>query len=1093
MSYENINNYLSKLSSTNNGEENTIIAIELANEVLKIFGVPQNELKYGEDVLNEAFPSRKFKHQKMESWFAKHPYLSSARIALTHFQGSKIPVETKFYKLSESANKAKISATTQIDSNWEDSNLTMRPQYKVGIDFFLSAEGTSLLIVLTNKGNLRVLELNEKLSKTQIEIFDHVKGCFLFNGINPVTGLVDEFEPQRTIHKNLWNSFALQEVNKKFYLGVAEHFEELVQHIHRNIPENVSEMTVKNDAKLFATRLLGRLLFLWFLKKRNVISEKFNYFSVEDENSTDYYENKLKKLFFSVLNTPNKERTHQDLITPYLNGGLFDAHPNDWADKFVSFPTNWFLSLYEHFNSFNFTTDESSPDYEQIAIDPEMLGRVFENLLAMLVPETSQAASEKKNKGAFYTPREIVDYMSKESLKRYLKQYQNNAKDYDGIEKLIDMNDADFLVQKSTGALELWGNRTQEVRANLIQALNKLKVLDPACGSGAFPMGLLQLIVRTYERLSAYYDKNLRIHRPIRPNEKNDVYETKLAIIQNNLFGSDIEPMAIEISRLRSWLSLVIDDKGKIEPLPNLDFNFVCANTLVPLDKPVQINMFENLEYEMEIENLRVQYFQIHDKQSKLLLKEKFKSLYNTKLEIDAETKRVQQLKSWNPFEADKPADFFDSKIMFNVDGFDIVIGNPPYIHLEDIKEASKNIYKPLSYRTYEARGDIYSLFYEMGINCLTKNGFLCYITSNKWLRAGYGDSLREYFLTFTNPLLLIDLGSGVFESATVDTNILVTQKANYSGKTLSVTLTTQQDRINVAEFLKDKSEVLNFKLGEPWIILSQIELSIKKKIEKDGIPLKNWLKIEIYRGVLTGLNEAFIIDKLTRNKILSNCSSSEELQRTKEIIKPVLRGKDIKESKYEWAGLYLITLVPSKHYQIDDYPAIRDYFIEGSWSSEFPEGFGKKRLEQTGQKHNIDGYKFTSRKLTKNEWFETQDPTAYIDEFEKPKIIFPAIMSNAPAFALDKDNYYVIAPGNIIIGEISEELVTYLNTVGYFALKKFYMGGGIEGELKVNRLEMLPLPKNYRNLKSFHDISEYFGFSNEEICKINDYLKGNM
>lgn len=779
MSYDNINNYLSKLSSSKNEEENTIMAIELANEVLKIFGAPQNELKYGEDVLNEAFPSRKFKHQKMESWFAKHPYMSSARVALTHFQGLKIPVETKFYRLSDSANKAKISATTQIDSNWEDSNLTMRPQYKVGIDFFLNAEGTALLIVLTNKGNLRVLELNEKLSKTQIEIFEKVKGCFLFDGINPKTGLVEEFEPQRTIHKNLWNSFALQEVNKKFYLGIAEHFEELVQHIHRNIPENVSEMTVKNDAKLFATRLLGRLLFLWFLKKRNLISEKFHYFSVDDENSTDYYENKLKKLFFSVLNTPNKERSHQDFETPYLNGGLFDAHPNDWADKIVSFPTNWFASLYEHFNSFNFTTDESSPDYEQIAIDPEMLGRVFENLLATIVPETSQAASEKKNKGAFYTPREIVDYMSKESLKEYLKKYNKNSKDDIGIEKIIDLNDADFLVLKSTGALNLWGNRTQEVRSNLIEALNKLKVLDPACGSGAFPMGLLQLIVRTYDRLSAYYDYNLKTHRPIRPTEKNDVYATKLAIIQNNLFGSDIEPMAIEISRLRSWLSLVIDDKGEIEPLPNLDFNFVCANSLISLEQPIQINMFENLEYEMEIKKLRDEYFQTHDLKSKLLLKSRFATLYKTNIGIDAETRRIQQLRSWNPFEADKPAEFYNSKIMFNVDGFDIIIGNPPYIGEKGHKDIFHKVKNSnLGKRFYLGKMDYFYFFYHLALDNAVENSIISFITTNYFLTADGALNLRKDFYNRASILKLIDFNEvNVFDSAKGQHDVITIMK----------------------------------------------------------------------------------------------------------------------------------------------------------------------------------------------------------------------------------------------------------------------------------------------------------------------------
>ena len=463
-----INELLIKLSKVKNNKDKTLIGIELSNEILKIFGAPNNELRYGEEALNEAFPSRKFKHQKMEAWFAKHPYIGSARVAIDLFDSSTIPVEANFYRLNESGNKAKISASTQIGSNWEDSELTRRPQYPVGVDFFLSSDADSLLVVLTNKGNLRVLEISERLSVTQLEILTKLKDCFMLEGKIP----------QELIHNRMWAEFALQEVNKKFYEGVADHFDELVHFIENNPPKEINIDSIKSNSKLFTNRLIGRLLFIWFLRKRNIISTDYDYFSQGEQNATDYYHSKLKKLFFEVLNTPINQRKSVDIKTPYLNGGLFDAHDNDWADTIVFFPKFWFESLFQHFNKFNFTTDESSSDYEQIAIDPEMLGRVFENLLATIVPETSKAANEKKNKGAFYTPREIVDFMTKEALKSYLKTYHNVEKDFIGIDKLIDMNDAEFLEARSTGVVDFWGNRSTNVKDILIKALNKLKIIE---------------------------------------------------------------------------------------------------------------------------------------------------------------------------------------------------------------------------------------------------------------------------------------------------------------------------------------------------------------------------------------------------------------------------------------------------------------------------------------------------------------------------------------------------------------------------------------------------------------------------------------
>ena len=1043
-------------------------------------GAPKEHLKSIEDALESAFPFSYFKNQKMETWFETHRFYESDRFAFRLYDNKESSFESSFFHLTESSTKARIASTTLLGTNWEDSELTELPEYKVGIDFFLNYESSALLMVVSKRGNIRAVEFSERLTNTQVEILNDLKGVLSYNGLNPETGKLIPREPQQTIHELLWKGLQLNEVNKKFYQGISEHFQQIVSELKKN---HIS--FEEKDIQLFSSRLIGRLLFIWFLRKMDLINQDINYFDLEDHESSSYYENKIKPLFFETLNLPINERKYTDLKTPFLNGGLFEIHDNDFYDTKVKFPINFFNSLYEHLNSFNFTVDESTPEYEQVAIDPEMLGRVFENLLASIVPETSNAANERKNKGAFYTPREIVSFMCKESLKEFFKTKLDDDSLTPGVEKLIDLNDANFLELKSTGLADLWGVRSKDVVPKLIDSLNDIKIFDPACGSGAFPMGMLQLISRTYDRLTAKYDLEKKKHVYASGRTTYNKYESKLNIIRNNLYGSDIEPMAIEIARLRSWLSLIIEEKGQAHPLPNLDFNFVCSNTLIPLEE--NTNLF-GMSFEDDFEKLREKYYNAHSKEAKLKLREEFEALYQNNYDDALSSKRVQQLKSWNPFDISKPSDFFDAKTMFNVERFDVVIANPPYIHLESIKDLSKNLYKPLNFDTYEARGDIYSLFYEMGVKVLKEKGVLVYITSNKWMRAGYGESLRSFFVDYTQPLLIVDLGSGVFESATVDTNITILKKEDYTKPTKGFKLANKKSILN-AKSINDNSIAILFKKGEPWSILSEIELKIKEKIEKYGTPLADIPGIKINRGILTGLNEAFIIDEKTRNEILAKCLDDEERNRTEEIIKPVLRGKDIGINKIYWSGLYLITLLPSYKMDIKNFPSLENYFVSGSWGEGIPAGSGKCRLFQTGETFKVNGVMIKSRKKTGNKWFETQDQINYIGEFIKPKIIFPAIMTNGPFFAYDIDGQLVIAPGNIVTGPNLESLHSYLLSIGYYALRKFYMGGGIEGELKVNRIEMLPIPTITSDKMTDSEFYRLLKFTNEEIEEIISYV----
>ena len=1075
--FPKLNELIVKLWNEPNKRKSLDIAIDVADELMHIIGIDESELLHGEDALNEAFPNSKFKNQKMEKWYEKHPFFGGGRVALYHYKNGSRPIESYFYWLNESATKARISATTQLFANWEDNKLTMKPEYNVGIDFFLNADANALLMVLTNEGNLRVIEFSECLSNTQIDILNNISGCALFDGIDPNTGENIPFEPQRTIHRKLWDALELSEVNKNFYSGIADHFTLLCQHLIANIPNGISSEQIKEERKIFGSRLIGRLLFIWFLRKKGIINKDPEYFEIGNLSSSDYYEQKLKVLFFNTLNTPVDKRIVDDKITPYLNGGLFDAHKNDWADKRISFPEGWFESLYNHLNKFNFTTDESSPEYEQVAIDPEMLGRVFENLLASIVPETSSAANERKNKGAFYTPREIVSFMCKESLRKYLKNYLNNEKDNSGVDRLIDLNDSEFLMEKSTGISELWGTRSESVKQKLIEAINQIKILDPACGSGAFPIGLMQLLIKTLDRLTAYYDPSIEKFRLGKPNEKNDLYLTKLFLIKNTLYGSDLEPMAIEISKLRAWLSLIVDDSGDVEPLPNLDFNFVCANSLIHLsgteDNVEQMNLFNTDTFEDDFEMLRRKFFNTHSREEKDKLKKQFIDLINGQLSEAGNTYRAKQLKSWNPFLSDKPALFFDRKFMFNIqDGFDIVIGNPPYIHFEDMKEDSKKLYKPLSYyQSYEARGDIYTLFYELGLQNLKQNGILCYITSNKWMRAGYGESLRDNVFYKNQTELLVDLGSGVFESATVDTNIIVIKKAPYNNGTLAVTLDHNVSKSNMSDFIKQNSVEIKFKMFQPWVILSSIEQSIKSKIEKYGTVLSEWPSLKMNRGILTGCNEAFVIDQNTRKIILDGCLNEEERNITDKLIRPILRGRDIRKNECNWNHMYLICT--HNGYQtssnkivnkidIKNYPSVKKY-LDKFYKSLV------KREDQGDTPYNLRS-------------------CAYMDDLNKPKILYSEIV-RSPQFYFDqKGDFIPEASAFYLSGQNNEQLCAYLNSyIAAWIFKTFYAGGGLGNDgyrYKKSFLLNLRIPKNLSN-----DYLKEFKFDQKEIDYINEHI----
>ena len=927
--------------------------------------------------------------------------------------------------------------------------------------------------------------------------------------------------------EELISRFSVEVVNKQFYSEIANCFSELVggeregKTFHKQL--NLYGVTDQNKYSEFAVRLIGRIVFCWFLKEkksdngRPLISSKFVALS---EIVPNYYHLVLEPLFFELLNTKQsrrKDKYAEDEIykqIPYLNGGLFSPHTDDHYkyDRvnqcgtfgLVTIPDDWFIRLYTVLEQYNFTVDENTSYDIELSIDPEMLGRIFENLLAEINPETGENA--KKSTGSFYTPRDIVDYMVDSSLLEYLKE--KSGIDEIKLRALISYS-------KEDDHLAVFDNQEKK---KIINALYTITILDPACGSGAFPIGMLQKIVYILQEIdpdaNLWFDKatenvSILLRREFEKKFKSgDLdYIRKLSVIQNSIFGVDIQPIAVEIARLRCFLSLIIEEtvndneKNRgVNPLPNLDFKFVIANSLIKLPgsgDAYQTDIFEDQNHINKLQEVRDLYFRVEDADEKKDLKDEFKDIQQAMLlnTISNYTKQAsklyQSLSEWKPF-SNEPTAWFDPEWMFGVKyGFDIVIGNPPYIQLQKSTDATHNTkvgdkYEKCGYETFAKTGDIYCLFYEKGLKLLKDKGILTYITSNKWMRAGYGKNLRR-FLSKQNPVYLIDFaGQKVFESATVDVNILICKKEANKGQTLACTA-NNLCKNNLSVFVQQYSILTSYQIDDSWVILSAIESSIKHKIKSVGVPLKEW-NIKIYRGVLTGLNDAFIIDTNKKNQLI------DEDARSAEIIRPILRGRDIGRYACNYANLWLIATFPSKNYDINDFPAVKKYLLS----------FGKERLEQSGSTFNLNGEKVQSRKKTNNKWYETQDSISYWDDFSKQKIVWSRLtrisksdFSSFPRFALVDEGYYVLDSLCFFTGDNLQNLIHLLNSE--FAAYYFFNSVAIldNGGLQMRQqyVEEIPLPQLSNFLEGLSQkeidnaIYEAFHFTQEEIEYIKNFL----
>ncbi|GAA8324990.1 class I SAM-dependent DNA methyltransferase [Helicobacter pylori] len=904
----------------------------------------------------------------------------------------------------------------------------------------------------------------------------------------------------------------------------------------------------------------NRILFLRLLESLLISFKHFEKPFLTTENFEDFKD--LNTLFFEVLAKKNSERSlnKEDKILekiPYLNSSLFDKTPLELKGYEIRFLENKKLELYqnsvlkkheeyqkqkdlpllkylfEFLRVYDFTTTpkdikDNQNKSESRLINPSVLGLVFEKLNGY-------------KEGSFYTPSFITSYMCKESITPIVRDkfnatYQWDCKDLEALREKIDRN------------------FSNEKAKEYLNTLLTLRICDPAVGSGHFLVSALnEMVLIAYKLglIASLYRHELRlendeiiIHTPedkvfnyTIPHSENDphhqiqkeLFELKKSIIENCLFGVDINPNSCEITKLRLWIELLkysyyIFEEGKntnnLETLPNIDINIKCANSLIsrfnlnddlkkipnikkkiqeykdlvaqykdpnplyPLNKQDLINKIQDLkntfsltlkdpktkaELEKAIEKHITNYndFALDDKSLLTGLNYFIPSLFGTpKLspkeeeEAFASYGRIRSLRKklddalsggeyHNAFEwRFEFPEVLDDEGEFL--GFDCIIGNPPYIRQEHIKDL-----KPLLQKQYQdfynSSSDIYTYFFALAFNLLKEKGFNAFITSNKYARAKYGAKLRELLLKKTTLVSYMELNAlKVFESAAVDTSIIhFIKQPPLKESVFKYYEPTENDKEN----LKNTPSLLmrqNALQTESFIFANTTLLDLRDKIESIGTPLKDW-DIQINYGIKTGANEAFIIPTEKREEILNACKTQEERERTERLIKPILRGKDIKRYSYEWAGEWVInthngyTSAPKSKIppiDIEKYPATKAH-LDSHYDTI------ATRCDQGDTPYHLRN-------------------CAYLEDFEKEKIVYGEIVQE-PRFYLDNGEcelgyFYAEATSFILTGGHLRYLLGMLHSkLITFAFKTFYAGGGL-GEsgyrYKKAFIERLPIPQ---------------------------------
>jgi len=830
--------------------------------------------------------------------------------------------------------------------------------------------------------------------------------------------------------------FDVEAVGKDFFGGYKEHFWRLVDAVIEHNKGKAWFMGEDGEinARHYAMLLMGRILFLHFIQRKgwlngeqDFLAGRLNRFR-NDPAGTGFLWDVLFPLFFEGLAVPGEEKRIGSEICriPFLNGGLFEPHEDfREADELERplIPNRLFLDFFAFLGRYNFTIAESTPLDQEVGVDPEMLGKVFENLLAK---------EDRHATGTYYTPRTIVSFMCRESLFQYL---QGKA----GLDRAQFRALLDHVWHGQPEGVD------EDVCRRVLDALESVRVLDPAIGSGAFPLGMLHELVElkvACKRLLGESEESLLAN----------MARLKTNTIERSLFGVDINVEACEIARLRLWLAMVVDEDAPT-PLPNLDYHIVQGDTLrekldgEPILPPrieqadsglaeqqtalpglgapqlsLGTTVGERARHTVNIIRALHEFYAASDAREKRRLKEEIETSLKAILnehwdekerhfnaEIDAVLEQAMQVgrdrtslpRNWEKrlrvaedglqriqeereaLEKDgrwpvTPLRLFFADVFAGSNpGFDIVIANPPYVRQEVIKPIKPQLKEEFG-EFFASTADLYTYFYARGLDLLRQGGVLCFIAPNKFMRAGYGKNTRRLLARQAAPRIVIDFGDlPIFEATTYPSIVMVEKAAPDERDEARAAVFTEDAQI---EHVEETLDAIGFPMPvaalkeDGWTLERPEVLALMEKLRERGTPLGEYVQGRFYRGVLTGLNEAFVIDEATRRRLIGEDPNSAD------IIRPWLRGRDIRKWKADWAGLYVI--FSRRGTDIDRYPAIKRHL------ERFREDLEPKTSpsQRRGRKPGL--YK----------WFEIQDNIAYYAEFERPKVVYADIAKHMRA-----------------------------------------------------------------------------------------------
>lgn len=957
--------------------------------------------------------------------------------------------------------------------------------------------------------------------------------------------------------RKLEEAFNIETVTDEFFEEYRELFNKANDAIayylknNKKIADHFKERDI--DGPDFAKRLLGQIVFLYFLQKKGWLgvprgkkwgegSRTFlrDLYEKSKAEKSNFFNNYLEPLFYEALNRDHSDEDHYHELfksrIPFLNGGLFEPYHNyDWIGHDIELPNTLFselghslfgedgVGILDVFDRYNFTVAEDEPLEREVAIDPEMLGKVFERLLPV---------KERGKLGTFYTPREIVHYMCQESLIAYLSGKfpvlnKDELEDFIRYGDLLLEHDAKVLRDGPTDTYKdvFLGQTLRDRLQDIDDALRTVKVCDPAIGSGAFPVGMMSEIVRARKVLALHMRKSDGLG-----------YELKRQTIQDCLYGVDLDPGAIEIAKLRLWLSLVVDEDSfdDIQALPNLDYKIMQGNSLLQTFEGIKLfddsvlKTHDNAirrkkQLQAELDTLQTTFmtlrgsttFAMSPKQKQAIEKDIKKkkdeiaaletSSSDKSLPLLADQSRAvelaEQLKALHAdfFRSARPAEkkklkaaieelewrlletsmrethqnradsqlskikelqranvkpYFLWKLHFNEvfsgeqDGFDIVIANPPYVSIEKFSGTYEQDEWKKDFSVFSARGDIYCLFYEQGFRILKPSGILCFIASNKFFRAGYGNKLRTYLATNVVIKSIIDFGELPVFEAGVDPSIILSQNAlpNNDNKFLVATIKNKEDIRDLRPALqKLQQDRLQTSLGESvWSFESSEKEEILSKIKKNSTTLSAYISGKIISGIKTGFNEAFVIDEETKNRLIKEDKKSAEL------IKPWVRGRDIIRWGFESSNLYIIAIPYQFNSQISKYTAIYNHLQKF-----------EKQLRARGQ---CEG-KPSSPGSEQHHWVELDNNPGqdYFQKLANEKIIYAEIAKYMRACLDSTGSYpdmtnFVIPTGDLyVLSILNSKVIDWVSRMTLQTLGDPWNGGRLR--FKKQYVSLFPIP----------------------------------